>query len=88
MSNNTDSILTLLKGGIVTVTFGLNPEGQPYVQAFQRIPTGFGANLIEVQHQRTSPELEDSLLALAKDIQHCSKLSPTNSELGVVPEAN
>jgi len=72
--NTSESIQKLLRGGIANLSFGMNPQGQPYCQAEQNISTGAEGNITRIQHQKTGANIGVCLDALSVDIEHCAKL--------------
>lgn len=70
-----DQITKLLKNGISEITFGMNPEGRPFVLVAQNIMTqDRPGNILQMRHQRCASNLVECVEAVAKDIEHCAQL--------------
>lgn len=74
MSSFSDKITNLLKGGISEVTFGMSPEGQPFVGVIQNLATGSRGNIIQIRHQRQSTSIAECIDAVTRDVEHCAQL--------------
>ena len=73
--NLSEQITKLLKGGISEITFGMNPQGQPFVAVTQNMATvDRPGNITQIRHQKCSSNLVECVEAVAKDIEHCAEL--------------
>jgi hypothetical protein len=72
--NLSEQITKLLRNGISEMTFGMSPEGSPFVSVVQNLQTGAKGNIIQIRHQRCAPSLVQCVESVAADIEHCAKL--------------
>lgn len=73
--NLSESITKLLKGGISEITFGLSPQGNPFVLVQQNMATfDRPGNILQVRHQRCAASLVECVEAVTHDIEHCAEL--------------
>jgi chorismate-pyruvate lyase len=73
--NISEQLTRLLKNGIANISIGMNPQGQPFVQAEQIISTGgLEGSMTKIMIQTVRPTIGECLNAASEQIEHFSKI--------------
>lgn len=84
--NTTDQIEHLMKNGVVSITIAISPKKTLYIQAAQVVPTGAGANHMQITHQADDADLPDLLNQISKQVEHANAIKTSN--LVLMPKGN
>ena len=76
--NLTEKVESLLKQGVVTLTFGVAPSKMLYCQAKQGVKTGANGTFMEVTHQAEGVSLPECLEQITRQVEHADNLKAGN----------